>query len=121
MRKYHHFLEEGRLFGREAEVVAGRFIAEALGLEVGTQLPLFGSRYEVVGIFNSDIAWENGGLLMHADLLGRQLGRADNYSLLFVYSQAEERKAVRERIEREFPHMIAVLTAELTNRFACQR
>jgi len=120
MEKYRRFLVAGRLFEKPTEVMVSRLVAEALRLKVGAKVPVFGKEYEVTGIFESDIPWENGGIVIHGDILGRQLGRGDNYTLLFVYTSEEAKKAVQERIETDLPHLRAIPPLEFTNTFADQ-
>jgi putative ABC transport system permease protein len=120
MEKYRRLLVEGRLFERRAEILASRYVAEALGWTPGTKVPLFGAEYTVVGVYSSDIAWENGGILIHADVLAQQLGRPNSYTVVFVYTAAGMQAAVKERIDEKLPHLIAVPPAELTSQFADQ-
>jgi putative ABC transport system permease protein len=120
MVKYEQLLVSGRLFAKESEIVAGRFLADALGWNVGTRVTLFESEVEVVGVLESDIAWENGGILVHADVLAKELRRTDSYSLLFVYTGPDVRDAVRRRIEEACPKLVAVPPAEFTARFSEQ-
>jgi putative ABC transport system permease protein len=120
MNKYRGFLREGRLFERPTEIVASRFVAEMLGWTVGTRVSIYDAEYEVVGLFDSDVPWENGGVVIHADVLGRQLGRSDSYTLLFVYTPDAAAAAVREAIEKELPHLRAVPPRDFTNTFTDQ-
>jgi putative ABC transport system permease protein len=120
MSKYSGFLVAGRLFEKPSEIVASRFVAETLGWTLGTKVPIYGAEYEVVGLFDSDVPWENGGIVIHADVLGRQLGRVDSYTLLFVYASEGARGPVRARIEADLPHLRAIPPREFTSTFADQ-
>jgi putative ABC transport system permease protein len=120
MNKYGKFLREGRLFEKPTEIVASRFIAETLGWTVGTKVPIYGTEYEVVGLFDSDVPWENGGIVIHADVLGRQLGRSDSYTLLFVYTAAPAAEGVRRSIEADLPHLRAIPPRDFTSSFTDQ-
>ena len=120
IQKYRRFLVEGRLFEEETEILASQYVAEVLDWKLGTKVPLFGAEYTVVGIYNSNIAWENGGILIHADVLAQQLGRRENYTLVFVYTAPAAGEAVKTRIDEQLPHLIAVPPAELTTQFADQ-
>ncbi len=120
MNKYRAFLREGRLFQKPTEVVVSKFIAESLGWGVGAKVPIYGAEYEVVGIFDSDLAWENAGVVIHADVLGRQLGRPDNYTLLFVYTAATAADSVQRAIEVELPRLRAVPPGDFTSQYADQ-
>jgi putative ABC transport system permease protein len=120
MNKYSRFLREGRLFEKPEEIVASRFIAETLGWTVGTKVSIYGAEYTVVGVFDSDVAWENGGVIIHAEVLGRQLGREDSYTLLFVYTPEQAADRVAKAIELRLPHLRAVPPRDFTSNFADQ-
>jgi putative ABC transport system permease protein len=120
MNKYSRFLKEGRLFEKPNEIVVSRFIAETLGWTVGAKVHIYGVAYDVVGVFDSDVAWENGGIIINADVLGKQLGRSDSYTLLFVYTSEAAADTVRKSIEGKLPHLRAVPPRDFTNNFADQ-
>jgi putative ABC transport system permease protein len=126
MDKYRDFLVEGRMPAAEHEILAGSFIAEQIGLGVGARLPIFRNRlrgieeYEVVGLFTSDVNWENGGIVLHAAVLQEHLNTEDSFSLLFVYTAADARDGVRRRIEEEHPHLVAMPAGDFTKRFQDQ-
>ena len=87
---------------------------------LGRAIRLDGAEYEVVGIFDSDLAWENAGIVIHADVLGRQLGRTDNYTLLFVYTASDAADRVRKAIETGLPRLRAVPPGDFTSQYADQ-
>jgi putative ABC transport system permease protein len=120
MNKYSGFVKAGRLLEKPTEILVSRFVAETLGCTLGSKVPIYGAEYEVVRIFDSDVAWENGGVVIHADVLGRQLGRADSYTLLFVYTAEAAADRVRTAIETGLPHLRAVPPRDFTNNFADQ-
>lgn len=117
MQKYDRFLVHGELFTKRSEILVSRFLAEGLGWRVGAKVKLLDEEFEVVGIFESDIAWENGGILVHGDVLAERLGRQDNYTLVFVYTAPEVRAAVKARIEEAFPHLMAIPPRDFTLSF----
>jgi putative ABC transport system permease protein len=120
MDKYGRFLKEGRLFEKPSEIVPSRFVAEALGWKLGSKVEIDGASYDVVGLYESDVPWENGGVLIHADVLGKKLGRSDSYTLLFVYTAEAAVHRVEEAIETALPHLRAVPPRDFTNQFADQ-
>jgi putative ABC transport system permease protein len=120
MNKYKGFLAAGRLFEKATEIVASRFIAETLGWTVGTKVSIYGAEYEVVGLFDSDVPWENGGVIIHADVLGKQLGKSDSYTLLFIYTAEAAADGVRNAIEAALPHLRAIPPRDFTNTFTDQ-
>ncbi len=126
MEKYRGLLTEGRMPQSRSELLAGSFVARRHGLGVGERFPLFPvtylgiEQYEVVGIYDSDITWENGGIVVHAEILQQKLDARDSFALLFVYTAAGERDRVRARIEADLPHLVAMPSGEFTQRFASQ-
>lgn len=116
MDKYRGLLVAGRLLRQRDEIVAARYIARAMHWKLGGKVKLLGREFTLVGLYDPDIAWENG-VLIHAGLLAEQLGRADSYSIVFVYTDPADREPVRKAIEAAFPHLIAVPPADLTKRF----
>jgi putative ABC transport system permease protein len=126
MDKYRDCLVEGRLPEEPSEVLVGSFVADRLGLRVGDRLPLFPKaylgveEYEVTGVFHSGIAWENGGLVIHAAIVAERLDRTEGYSLVFVYTAPGQRDAVRARLAEGFKHLVAMPAGEFTDRFAAQ-
>jgi len=118
MKRHAGFLTEGRLFTQREEFIASRLLANRLGWRVGQKIALLGKeKYELVGLFSSDIPWENGAIVMHAEILGRHLGRKDNYNLIFVYTQPEDEARVKTEVEERFPHLLAVPPGEFTATF----
>lgn len=117
MRKYERFLVDGQLLRGPDELLASRFLAEGMGWKVGSKVSLMDREFEVVGTFESDISWENGGVLLHASVVAKWLGREDSYTLLFVHSSEEDRPLVRKHIEEAFPHLLAIPPAEFTQSF----
>lgn len=119
MEKYRHLLVAGRLLERRDEIVAAQYIARAMHWKVGQKVTLLDHEFTVVGLYEPDIAWEQG-ILIHAGFLAEQLGRKDSYSIVFVYTAPEARESVRRRIETELDNLTAVPPADLTKRFADQ-
>jgi putative ABC transport system permease protein len=120
MNKYRAFLKEGRLFEKPTEIIASKFVAETLGWGLGAKVKIYGAEYEVVGVFDSDLSWENGGVVIHADVLGRQLGRTDSYTLVFVYAAEAAADRVCREIEARLPHLRAVPPGDFTSQYADQ-
>jgi putative ABC transport system permease protein len=117
MKRFQRFLREGRVLAEPDEVMASKFIADRMGWAVGDELPLFGGTVKIVGLYQSSIPWENGGLIVHADVLAKQLGRDDNYTLVFVYTAFEGIDAVQARIKAKFPDFQVIPPDEFTMAF----
>jgi putative ABC transport system permease protein len=120
MNRYDAALVAGRLLEKKDEIIVSRWIAGRFGWKVGTTVPLFDRDFKVVGIYESDIPWENGGLIMHAGVLAERLGRKDNYTLVFVYSAPQDAGRVAAALRAEFPRLTVVEPREFTNAFRDQ-
>jgi putative ABC transport system permease protein len=116
MEKYRNLLVAGRLLERPDEIVAAKYIAREMRWKVGAKVALFDHEFTLVGLYEPEIAWENG-ILIHARFLAEQLGRKDSYSMVFVYTSPADREAVRRQIEEKLPHLFAVPPSDLTKRF----
>jgi putative ABC transport system permease protein len=119
MEKYRDLLVAGRLLRQPDEIVAAQYIARAMRWKIGQKVTLLDHEFTVVGLYEPDIAWEQG-ILIHAGFLAEQLGRKDSYTIVFVYTPPASREAVRRRIEEKLGHLAAVPPTDLTKRFAEQ-
>ncbi len=121
MNMYRAGLADGKLFQTKDEIIVSRYLAETLDWGVGTTVKLFGQTFTVVGTYTSRIAWENQGLVLHGDVVSKQLGR-DGYTVAFVYTADKDRDAVQKRIRTAFPRLDAVppglITAQFEDQFA---
>jgi putative ABC transport system permease protein len=125
MEKYTSTLKEGRLLVEKNEILVGTFAAKQGGYKRGDKIQLFGSpvdgvnEFEVVGIFQSSIPWENLGMLVHAEIIRVATGK-DTYSLLFLYTTGGDTDRVKEAVEAQFPKLVAMRSGEFTDRFGAQ-
>ena len=116
----------GRLPVKEHEILVGANVARDVGMKVGDTLPLFHTthlgvtEYEVVGLYESPISWENGGLIVHGDIIRVETGKEDTYPLLFVYTNDKSLDRVQKAIDDRYEHLAAISPSEFTNRFAPQ-
>ena len=124
MIKYERFLlDGGRLPEELSEILVGEYTATPYGIKLGDRFPLFNREvfgikdYEVVGIYRSDINWENLGIVAHASIIQKYLNATDTYSALFVYTSPENADSVREQIGTTHSHLIAMPSGEFTKRF----
>jgi putative ABC transport system permease protein len=123
IRRYEPMLKPGgRLPKKRSEILVGAVIAEKVGFRVGDRMPLFRrvmldiEEYEVVGIFESEINWENTGLVVHGDVVRTKLGR-DSYNIVFVYAP-EGPKALATAIETRFEDLVALPPDQFTQQFS---
>jgi putative ABC transport system permease protein len=105
---------EGRVFqeGDGRAALLGRVLALNLNKHVGDALDVAGETFRVVGIFESDSLFENGGLIVPLRELQRMMGREGQVTGFVVAAeQSGDRAAVEalaRRIEQELPGVAAV-------------
>jgi len=104
---------EGRSLGPGdgRDVMLGRVLKLNLGQGVGEEVAVAGETFRVVGIFESDSLFENGGLVMPLHELQRMMGRQGLVSGFVVAarsSEAAEVSALARRVEKEVPGVAAV-------------
>jgi putative ABC transport system permease protein len=100
-------LEQGD--GRAA--LLGRVLALNLGKSVGDTIDIAGEPFRVVGVFESDSWFENGGLVVPLAELQRIMGRNGSVTGFVVVADAPDRRSIEElkrRIESEVPGVAAV-------------
>ena len=121
IRKYEDKLVAGRLPVDRDELLIGDLAAKKLKLKVGDRFPLFREEllgipeYEVAGIFETDLSWENLGMIAHAEVIQEKTG--PDFALIFVYTAPESTDQVRKEIEKTIPRLIARRSGEFTDRF----
>jgi putative ABC transport system permease protein len=105
------------LKGRELEkgdtrgAMIGRVLAMNLNKTVGETIPVAGEPFRVVGIFESDSLFENGGLIVPLRELQRMMGREGDVTGFVIVSDRRDRAgvdALRARIESTISGVAAV-------------
>lgn len=121
IRKYSGKLIAGRLPTSRSELLLGELAARKLKVGVGDRFPFFQkellgiSEYEVAGIFETDLSWENLGVVAHAEVVQQKTG--PDFALLFIYTAPQNATEVSERIEKRIPRLVARRASEFTDRF----
>lgn len=109
----HYKLTEGRRVRRPSEIIIGSGAADSYDLEVGDTLTLYNNRYRVVGIFETGVAWEEGGGILALRESQRILNRPRNVSFLFVdVEDPAMALPVQDAINRRFPKVRASISSE---------
>ena len=88
--------------GDEKAVMLGRVLAMTLGKKAGDPLQIAGEPFQVVGIFESDSWFENGGMIMPLETLQQMMGREGQVTGFLVRAAASDSKFIdelRHRIE----------------------
>jgi putative ABC transport system permease protein len=88
--------------GDDKSVMLGRVLAMTLGKRAGEPVQIAGESFQVVGIFESDSWFENGGLLMPLATLQKMMGREGQVTGFLIRakdSNARKIAELRRRIE----------------------
>lgn len=109
-------LVEGNPITGNHQIMLGRMMSEALNLGVGDTLELSGSRYKIVGIYESGVSWEEmGGILSQRDAQG-YLGRPRKVSLYLVKLKNPTRaESFVDKLNTEIPEVHAALSGEFVS------
>jgi putative ABC transport system permease protein len=104
---------EGRALreGDHRAAMLGRVLALNLKKKVGDTINVSGESFQVVGIYESDSLFENGGLIVPLVELQRLMGREGDVSGFVVSAEKPDRRSVEElakRIEKSIPGVAAV-------------
>lgn len=104
---------EGKPLTTNHQILLGRMMAEALHKKVGDTLDVSGTRFRVVGIYESTVAWEEmGGVVTLRDVQS-YIGRPRKVSMFAVkVRNPSEAPAIVEQINTQFPEVYAALTGE---------
>jgi putative ABC transport system permease protein len=97
--------------GDGKRVMLGRVLQMNLGKAVGDDLDISGETFQVVGIFESESLFENGGLIVPLGELQRMMGRVGHVSGFVVAAKSSDREdivALARRIEKEVAGVAAV-------------
>ena len=109
----HYKLVAGRRFQRPSEIIIGSNAAESYKLGLGDTLTLYNTRYKVVGIYETGVAWEEGGGILALRESQRILNRPRNVSFLFVdVKDPAMAVPVQDAINRRFPKVRASISSE---------
>ena len=124
MERYTDLVQEGRLPKERHEIMVGVGVAESAKIKLGDRMPLFRrehfgiKEYEVVGLFESPISWENAGFIVNAEVVMKETGKP--VALLFLYTGLSDKPSVQAAVSETFDHLDAVTPQEFTSRFATQ-
>ena len=97
--------------GDTKDAMLGSVLATNLGKKVGDELKVAGEPFHVIGIFESESLFENGGLIIPRTQLQKMMGREGNVTGFVVKAQKPDRpfiEEVRKRIEAAVPGVAAV-------------
>jgi ABC-type lipoprotein release transport system permease subunit len=107
---------EGEPLRNNRQIILGRSMAESLNKDVGDTIELSGARFQVVGIYESQIGWEEiGGVMTLRDaqlLIGRP-----NKVVMYAIKMRDPGKAsiIVDKINSEFPEASAALSSDFVD------
>jgi ABC-type antimicrobial peptide transport system permease subunit len=109
----HYKLAEGNGIVRPNEVLVGKTAARNYKLAVGDTITLYGNRYRIAGIFETGVAYEDGGGVLALREAQRLLNRPRSVSFIFVdVVNPDQAEIVRASIERRYPEALVSLSSE---------
>jgi ABC-type antimicrobial peptide transport system permease subunit len=111
----HFRIVEGEALSANRQAIVGRLAADSMNKEVGETINLFGSRYRIVGIYETGVPFEDIGIIIslrEAQALSR---RPRQVGFLGI-SLRDPRQAdsVLKEMEERFPEISVSKTAEFT-------
>ncbi|QEH32617.1 Macrolide export ATP-binding/permease protein MacB [Aquisphaera giovannonii] len=114
-------LLEGRSFhpGETNVTLLGRVLALNLGKKAGDPLDVAGEPFRVIGVFESDSAFESGALIMPLATLQKLMGREGQVTGIVVEAKSSEKasiEALRKSIESEIPGVAATPARDYVER-----
>ncbi|MEZ4730957.1 MAG: ABC transporter permease [Caldilineaceae bacterium] len=109
----HYKLLSGRYIQRPNELLVGKVASETYKVGIGDTMTLYDNRYRIVGIFETGVAYEDGGGILALREAQRLLNRGRTVSFIFVDVQnPAQAEAVRAAIDRRFAEARASLSSE---------
>jgi len=107
----------------QKEVIVGNIFSKFAGKNIGDQIKVKRAKFDVVGVFKSDVPFEKSSLIIPISTM-RQIDKAERGKLLGInitvkdgFKDAEKIQAVIDRLENDFPSV----TAQAADLFAAER
>ncbi len=109
----HYKLLAGRYVQRPNEMLVGKVASETYKVGIGDTMTLYDNRYRIVGIFETGVAYEDGGGLLALREAQRLLNRGRTVSFIFVDVQnPAQAEIVSAAIDRRFAEARASLSSQ---------
>jgi ABC-type antimicrobial peptide transport system permease subunit len=113
----HYRVREGRPITRQREIMIGRLAAESQKKQVGDTLHVGGSSYKIVGIYENGVSYEDIGGVIDLRDAQRLFRKPRQLSFIGIGLRDPARAAeVAARLEREFPAVMVMQAATMTER-----
>ncbi len=113
----HYRVTEGRTIQRPGELILGRMAANKLKKSTGTNLRLAGQTFNIVGIFETGLSYEDTGAVLILRDAQRIFGKPRQVSFLGISVYDPGRAAaVAADLEQRYPEVMVARTADLSSR-----
>lgn len=104
---------EGHQISSNRQIMLGRLMADTLKKEIGDMLEVSGMRFRVVGIYETNLGWEQTGGVITLRDAQNFTGRPRQVSMIAVkLKNASQARAVVEEINSRYPGVYAAISAE---------
>ncbi len=111
IQRFH--LVEGRRLAGNRQILLGRLMSDTLKKGVGDMVEISGMRFRVVGIYETNIGWEQTGGVVTLRDAQNFIGRPRQVSMIAVkLKDADQAPALVERLNAKHPGLYAALSAE---------
>jgi ABC-type antimicrobial peptide transport system permease subunit len=111
IQRFH--LVEGQMLTGNRQILLGRLMADTLKKKIGDILELSGMRFRVVGIYETNIGWEQTGGIVTLRDAQNFIGRPRQVSMIAVkLKDATQAPIIVERIHAKYPGVYAALSAD---------
>jgi ABC-type antimicrobial peptide transport system permease subunit len=111
IQRFH--IAEGRMLTGNRQILLGRLMADTLEKRVGDMVEISGMRFKVVGIYETNIGWEQTGGVVTLRDAQNFIGRPRQVSMIGIkVKDADQAAALVERINARYPGVYAALSAE---------
>ena len=109
----HFRIVEGEGLSANRQTIMGRLLADSLNKKVGETINIAGSRYRIVGIFETGVPFEDTGIVISLREAQALAGRPRQVSFLAMrLRDPREVESVLREIEERFPEISVSKTAE---------
>lgn len=113
----HYRIREGRSLERSREIIIGRFAANSLKKQVGDTLRLSASSYEIVGIYESGVSYEDTGGVMLLKEAQERFGFNRKVSMIGIkLDDPAQAETLIPALEAMFPDVIVTKASATTER-----
>jgi putative ABC transport system permease protein len=113
MGEHEHRLLRGRYVRDGNEVILGSIAAKMLKKDVGDKIWIGTQRYRIVGVFETEVVYFNGAIVMSLSELQKISNKPGQVTSFQVKVRpGADPKAVSDRLEGTIPGIVAIASAE---------